>query len=51
MYDLIVKCEQMTAALPEISQRLAAIHALHEQGNIIFLFTKLIHNSFHFIIS
>jgi dynactin 2 len=32
MYDLMVKCEQMTSALPEISQRLAAVHSLHEQG-------------------
>ncbi|XP_059469995.1 dynactin subunit 2 [Neocloeon triangulifer] len=32
MYDLIVKCEQMTASLPDIAQRLAAIHSLHEQA-------------------
>ncbi|CAB3378752.1 Hypothetical predicted protein [Cloeon dipterum] len=32
MYDLIVKCEQLTAALPEIANRLAAVHSLHEQA-------------------
>lgn len=38
MYDMVVKCEQMSAALPGITQRLAAVHSLHEQG--LYIETK-----------